>query len=248
MAAPTVVFITGVRQGIGRSLLETYLQRPNHLVIGTVRNPDATATLQALPTASGTKLLVVSVENTNADDQAKALATVKAAGVDHIDVFIANAGGTPPVKPLDIVPPEDLAAAYAINTSSTILFFQTFKPLLQAAKQPKWVTISTFGASFGIMEQIGSYASPAYGASKAALNWLTQAIHYTQEWLVTLCVHPGHVQTIPGNMIARYIGMEKAPNTVEECTTNLVSLIDKATRESHSAKFIDNISGNELPW
>ncbi|KAL4871111.1 hypothetical protein BDV12DRAFT_164807 [Aspergillus spectabilis] len=248
MASTTVVFITGARQGIGRSLLQVYLNRPNHLVIGAVRNPDATTELQALPTAAGTKLLLVAIENSNREHPAKALETIKVAGVTHIDIFIANAGTIPPFRSVDDVTPEDLLSAYEINATSALLLFQTFKPLLQAARQPKWVSTSTFGSSFALMGKIGGHATPAYGASKAALNWLTEAIHYSQEWLVVLCIHPGHVQTGPGNLFAHSIGLEQAPNTVEESSGNLVALIDRATRESHSGKFIDVISGDELPW
>ncbi|KAL4957409.1 NAD(P)-binding protein [Aspergillus filifer] len=248
MAAATVVFITGVRQGIGRSLLETYLSRPSHIVIGTVRNPDAIPDLQAIPTAEGSKLLLVSIENTNPADQARALATVKAAGIDHIDIFIANAGGSPPLKPLDVVPPEDLETAFATNASSNLLFFQTFKPLLQAAEQPKWVSLSTFGASIGLMGQLGTHAAPAYGPSKAALNWITQCVPHRLTLSLPCLVSGDHVQTGPGNMIARYVGMEQAPSTIEECVTKLTALIDKATREEHSGKFLDNLNGGELPW
>ncbi|KAL4984523.1 NAD(P)-binding protein [Aspergillus falconensis] len=244
----TIVFITGVRQGIGRHLLQTYLTRPNHTVIGTVRNPDTISELQSLPAATGSKPLIVSIENTSATDQTKALTLIKDNGIEHIDIFIANAGSIPPPKNLDSVMPEDLASAFAINASSAVLFFQTFKALLKKSSSPKWVSVSTFGGSVGFMPTINSFEAPAYGASKAALNWLTEAIHHSQEWMVVLCVHPGHVQTGPGNMFAKGIGMEKAPNTVEECTSNLMSLIDKATREEHGGKFIDNMSGGVLPW
>ncbi|RDW63130.1 uncharacterized protein DSM5745_10241 [Aspergillus mulundensis] len=173
MAAPTVVFISGVRQGIGRSLLERYLLLPNHIVIGTVRNPDTNSNLQALPTATGSRSLLVSIENANPDDYATALATITSEGINHIDVLIANARGSPPLKSIDDVPPEHLASAYAVNTSSALLYFQTFKPLLQAAAQPKWVSVSTAASSLALMGEIGTYVAPAYGASKAALNWLT---------------------------------------------------------------------------
>lgn len=38
--APIIVLITGANRGIGKGLLEKYLARPNHTVIGTVRDPD----------------------------------------------------------------------------------------------------------------------------------------------------------------------------------------------------------------
>ncbi|KAI1635565.1 hypothetical protein F4809DRAFT_613159 [Biscogniauxia mediterranea] len=60
--------------------------------------------------------------------------------------------------------------------------------------------------------------APAYGTSKAGLNWITLAINCANEWLTTLLLlHPGLVQTGPGNWVARQIGMEKAaPVTIEQ--------------------------------
>ncbi|KAI9374703.1 NAD(P)-binding protein [Aspergillus egyptiacus] len=247
MTSQTVVFITGVRQGIGHGLLQAYLARPNHTVIGSVRNPDTNPALQALPTAPGTSLMLVSIDNSSTEDPATALRDLRAAGVDHIDLFIANAGGSPPVAPLDSVSTADLISAFQVNAASAVLFFQTFQPLLHAAKQPKWVAISSEAASVAQMEALRTHFLPAYGASKAALNWFVQAMHCTQPWLIAVAVQPGHTQTVPGNWAAQLLGLEQAPVTLAESVSGVMRLVDNATRETVSGKFIDVISGNEIP-
>jgi NAD(P)-dependent dehydrogenase (short-subunit alcohol dehydrogenase family) len=63
---PTVVLITGANRGIGKGLLELYLLKPNHLVIAANRDPEhpTSKALAELPTADGTRLLVVKIDAT----------------------------------------------------------------------------------------------------------------------------------------------------------------------------------------
>lgn len=67
-----------------------------------------------------------------------------------------------------------------------------------------------------------------------------------------------------GNMGAQMMGMELAPNTLEESTIKTIALVsavsldtdswltrhkaDNATREKTSGKFFDIINNAELPW
>lgn len=153
-----------------------YLNRPNHTVIGSIRD-DTTpevAELKSSPTANGSKLLLVHIDSSSLDDPKKALAKIEQAGIDHIDVVIANAGGYPTPVPIDSVERKDLMSCFEVNAAAPLLLFQTFKPLLQKASSPKWIVISTSAGSINYIGVIGAHILPAYGASKAALNWLTQ--------------------------------------------------------------------------
>lgn len=145
-------------------------------MIGSIRD-DTTAEvaeLKSFPTANGTKLLLVHIDSGSLDDPKKALTKIQQAGIDHIDVVIANAGGYPTPVALDSVERRDLMICFEVNAAAPLLLFQTFKPLLQKAREPKWIAISTTAGSVGYIGVIGSHILPAYGASKAALNWLTQ--------------------------------------------------------------------------
>jgi len=82
------------------------------------------------------------------------------------------------------------------------------------------------------------FPNAAYGGSKNALNYLTKKIHLENLDLVAFPVDPGWVQTDMGNAGAKAFGFEKAEITVEESVSGLVNVIDSATRESTSGKFM----------
>ncbi|KAI1113129.1 NAD(P)-binding protein [Nemania sp. NC0429] len=250
MSDNKVILITGVGRGIGRALLEMYLARPDHTVIGSVRNQASAeqAGLGSVPTAENTKLFIVYIESTSPSDPAKALERVKSSGVDHIDVVIANAGGFPPATPLATVSRQELIGCFEINAAAPVLLFQTFRELLRRARSPQWISISTSAGSIGSIGVIGSHFLAAYGASKAALNWLTQTIHFTEDWLTVVSLQPGLVQTAQGDWVAKHVGLERAPTTTEESASAIMRVIDNATCEKTSGKFIDAVGEVEVPW
>jgi NAD(P)-dependent dehydrogenase (short-subunit alcohol dehydrogenase family) len=155
------------------------LGRPNHIVIGSVRD-DTTPAVKELKEhtrAEETKLLLVHIESTSPEDPAKAVAAVEAAGIDHVDTIIANAGASPfPVLPIDEVSNADLLWAYQTNAAGPLGLFQAFKPLLQKSKSPKWASITSTGGSISLISPMHSYIAAAYGMSKAAQNWMTQYV------------------------------------------------------------------------
>ncbi|KAI1459955.1 NAD(P)-binding protein [Annulohypoxylon moriforme] len=248
----TVVFISGVSRGIGNGFAKAYLSRPQHTVIGSIRESSSSAPgveeLKAFPAANGSKLLLVTIENTSPTDPQKALEAVKSEGIGHLDLVIANAGGSPlPPTPLDRVSMDEMTTTYQVNAVGPLMLFQACRPLLQKASAPKWVSISTGGGSITLMGKIRSWDGTSYAAAKASLNWLTRAIHFTNEWLVAITFTPGLVQTEPGNWIAKEWGLEKATYTIDESVEGMMKVIDGATREETSGKFF-NLKNEKLPW
>jgi NAD(P)-dependent dehydrogenase (short-subunit alcohol dehydrogenase family) len=55
-------------------------------------------------------------------------------------------------------------------------------PLLKASTCPKFIPISSGTASIGYFAALKTEYL-AYGASKAALNYLTRRIHFENEWV-----------------------------------------------------------------
>jgi NAD(P)-dependent dehydrogenase (short-subunit alcohol dehydrogenase family) len=177
MSEYTIILITGVSRGIGNALLQTYVLRPNHIVIGSVRDKSASITqeLEKLPVATGSRLLLVQIENSSTTDSVDATKSLAAMGIEHLDIVIANAGGSDgrQLTPLDIVSTEDVTALFKINTLGSLVLFQAVKPLLQKSKAPIWAAIGSGAASIGGMETFGTSFVPANGIAKAALNWVT---------------------------------------------------------------------------
>lgn len=163
------------RVGIGRGLAEAYLARPNHTVIGSVRNSQAKGLqeLNNLPTAEGSRLLLVSIESTSAEDIPKAVQEIKAAGFNHVDLVVVNAAICPDPTSLDTVDIEDIQKAFTVNTIGPVLLWKSLKPLLERSKSPKWLSMSTAAASLARLEVHQAFVVPAYGISKAGFNWFT---------------------------------------------------------------------------
>ena len=149
--------------------------KPDHVVIGTVRDlksPKAEE-LKSLPTASGSRLLLVGVENTSFEDPKKAVETIEAAGVDHIDVVVANSGVSIGAAPLEMADPKYFTESFNINVLSGIVLYQAVSSLLKKSLTPKWISVSSRGGSTSAPLPWYSYAA-AYCMSKAAQNWFTQ--------------------------------------------------------------------------
>ncbi|KAM0818262.1 putative NAD(P)-binding protein [Seiridium cardinale] len=246
-----VVFISGVNKGIGKGFAEAYLSRPNHIVIGSIRETAASspgvAELRSFPAAEGSKLQLVTIESTSPTDAANALKEVADSGIDHLDLVVANAGGAPvPTTPFESVEAHEMIREYQVNAVGPLMLFQACRPLLQKAVEPKWISISTGGGSITLMGKIRSWDGAAYAAAKAALNWITRAIHFTNEGFVAIAINPGLVGTDIGKWIAKEWGIPPT-YTIKESVGGMMKVIDEATREESSGKFL-RMNGEEIPW
>ncbi|TVY60282.1 Norsolorinic acid ketoreductase nor1 [Fusarium oxysporum f. sp. cubense] len=117
-------------------------------------------------------------------------------------------------------------------------------PLLQKSSAPQVINVSS---SVGCITYHKVVAS-AYGPSKAALNWLTSALHQRNEALIAFALHPGFVRTEMGESAATEWGFPHAMlECVEQAVKESLEIIDSATRENVSGKFV-SYKGQELPW
>ncbi|KAL4929711.1 uncharacterized protein BDV17DRAFT_260799 [Aspergillus undulatus] len=251
MSDSTIVLITGVARGIGKALVEAYLSRPNHTVIGTVRDTTSPSleTLNNHQPAPGSRLLLFTLESTNAEDYPKLTASITAAGITHLDIVIPNAGLAYPGGSPATVAIKDVMNVFDVNAIGTLRLFQATRGLLEASQgSPKWASMSSGAGSIGGCAEYGTSIVTPYALSKAGMNWITVGIHASEKWLVAFSIHPGLVQTEMGNKGAQLMGMEEAPNTVEEAITKTIATIDGATREKTSGKYLNIIDGTELPW
>ena len=114
--------------------------------------------------------------------------------ITSLDVIIANAGISSPkaFSPVASVKIEDVKEHVDVNTIGPLALFQATLPLLEKATHGpgKFVTVSSPIGSIGGMEQ-RPFPMSAYGASKAALNYLTRKIHFEHENLIAFAIDPG---------------------------------------------------------
>ncbi|KAI1410340.1 NAD(P)-binding protein [Hypoxylon sp. FL1857] len=245
-----VVIITGAGRGIGNALAQSYLSRPNTTVIGTIRdyNGPGVVELKASFKGSESKLLLLKVESSSPADAISAVEEMNTAGIDHIDILIANAGVSPPLVPLEIVDVEEVARTFNVNALGPLALYQACYSLLEKSSNAKFVTVSSAAGSISAMERNRAYVAPAYCISKAALNWITLSAHCSNKWLTAFAVSPGLVETDMGNRTAKFLGLEKAPYTKEYSAERIIGLIDNACRENVSGKFLNAIDSKEIPW
>lgn len=80
--------------GLGRALAEAYLSRPSHTVVAGVRdvNSAMAASLKDIPTAQDSSVMLVRLNSTSDTDTHEAVEAMQAAGINHLDIVIANAG------------------------------------------------------------------------------------------------------------------------------------------------------------
>lgn len=226
------------------------------MVIASVRNTESTTLKDIIP-AEGSKLQLVKIEAASATDATEAVEQIKAAGITALDVVIAVAGINPSsafaeVKDMDI---ENLQELFDVNAFGFVRLFKAVHPLLLKASaekegsisSPKLLALSSNAAQIVDMEPTIPVKVGAYGASKAALNYLVRRTHFENPWLTCWTMNPGFVQSETDNAHARIWGMEKAPHAFSDIIPGLVKKVDEATRAETSGNFY-NFDGVPLTF
>lgn len=191
--AQKIVFKANSATGIGKGFVTYYLARPNTTVIAAVRDVsfEQAKQLHTLRRGNGSHLIIVSLEADIAVNTAQTASEIQIKHhIDHLDMVIANAGICSSWGPVLEVGESDMYNHFEVNIMGPLRLFQAMAPLLQKARTPKFVYISTQLAS---IEGIGQTPTltVAYGISKAAGNYLVRKIHAENEHLIALAFDPG---------------------------------------------------------
>jgi len=236
--------ITGANRGIGYGLVSSLVQRPNTTIVAAVRDPTSAAkSLDALAqkTANGTKIIVVKISSTSETDAKAAVVELKQQGITELDVVIANAGIAKYYGPVVSTPVDELREHFEVNTVGSVILFQAVWPLLERSKAPKFIYISSGAGSIG-----GAIPIPvgAYGASKAAGNFLTAKIHQEHPSLTAFALSPGMVMTDMGeyglkSLKSFFPTLEGKAVTSDQSAAGILNRVDAATRENSGGKFKD---------
>lgn len=242
--------ITGANRGIGYEIVSTLTQRPNTTVIAAVRDPSSAAKdfdALAQKAANGSKIIVVKINSTSEVDAKAAVERLKGQGINELDVVIANAGILNHHGGVASIPIKQLREHLEVNAVGPAILFQAVRPLLEQSKAPRFVYISSIIGSIGVG---GNMASPmgAYGASKAAGNYLTVRIHQEHPSLTAFTLHPGVVATDMGKFaIDSTPSFSELEVTVDQSVAGILSCVDVATRENSGGKFKDFLQ-QDWPW
>ncbi|KII91175.1 hypothetical protein PLICRDRAFT_696290 [Plicaturopsis crispa FD-325 SS-3] len=243
----TVYLVSGANRGIGLGLVTVLARRDDVIVFAGARNPATAESLQALVKQYPGKVHIVKLTS---GDKAENEAAVKyiQTTAGHLDVVVANAGVGEYLGPVHETPAQELRDHYEVNVIGTVVLYQAVYPLLKANPSPKFVGISSIGGSITLGPTF-PFGLFAYGSTKASLNWLTRKIHSENENFISFSLHPGGVDTdmYRATIAAVPEGANNPSITPEKSATDILAIVDKATREETGGTFL-NHDGSTFPW
>jgi norsolorinic acid ketoreductase len=239
--------ITGSNRGIGKAILETLIITPHTTVIAAVRDVEkSTEDLNSVQIGEGSKLIIVKIDSLSENDPSYAVAELKSKyKIAKVDVLISNAGILKVMASTLETSAQDVRDHMEVNTIAPLNLIKAFKPLLETSPTPKFFVITAHLGSIADMENL-PFPTFAYGASKAAANYLVRKIHFENPWLTSMAFNPGLVQSDMGNSAAVRLGLERAPVTLKESASSLVKIFGTTCRET-SGTFIQ-FTGEPISW
>ena len=182
-----IILVTGANRGIGKALVEFFIDRGATKIYAGVRNLDS-----ATPLVQKYSERVVPIQIDLADPQSIAAAARIATDVQ---VVVNNAGVFKEGNPLDKDAIAALELQMNVNVYGLMHMAQAFAPVLKA----------NGGGVFAQLNSVASLRSSAnyatYAASKAAAYSITQALRQSlsEQGTIVLSVHPGPIATDMGD-------------------------------------------------
>jgi NAD(P)-dependent dehydrogenase (short-subunit alcohol dehydrogenase family) len=182
--AHRTALITGASQGLGRALAHALAAAGWHLII-TARGADALETVaKELPAA-------VALPGDVGDSWHRAgLAEAVEEAAYGLDLLVNNAStlGAAPLPRLAVYPPAELAQAFATNVLAPVALIQSLLPELRIRR----------GAVLNISSDAAVEAYEGwggYGATKAALDQMSNVLAVEEPDLAVWWVDPGEMRT-----------------------------------------------------
>ncbi|KAI4523669.1 NAD(P)-binding protein [Schizophyllum commune Loenen D] len=250
--SPTVYLVTGANRGIGLAITTQLAARPDAIVFAGARDPDRATDLHALATANPGRVHILNVISADRANNDAAIEVIRRVA-GRLDVVIANAGISDCFVPALKVPTEEMVRHVEVNTNGPLVLFQAAYPLLRQSPSPKFVPVTSAMGSIadGSTYPIYTYA---YGASKAALNWVTRKLHFDFPGLVIFPIDPGGTDTdFVKNAVEKDERMRELMQSFplippETSARGILEQVDAATRETHGGQFVNYAGLEKCNW
>ena len=177
------ILVTGANRGIGKSIVEEFINQGAAKIYAAVRNIES---VESLVTKYGDKVVPIQVDLSN-DETIIAAAKI----AQDVDVVINNGGVGSKTSVLDTNAMETLAFELDVNVYGLIRIARAFGPILKANGGGAFVQLNTIG-SLKTVEGLDTYC-----ASKAASYAITQGLRQSlaKQGTLVVSVHPGPIDT-----------------------------------------------------
>ncbi|KAK7187176.1 short chain dehydrogenase [Paraphaeosphaeria sporulosa] len=200
--------ITGVSRGIGYEFLRQYSSDANNIVVGLVRNKDATnKKLSEDPDLKGrSNIHIIAADVTDyAALQNAVSATAKITG-GSLDYIIANAGLISQFDQYDPIGDlnsgaqpdqitKEMRDLFDVNVIGNVHLFNLFVPLIQKGQAKKVIAITSGYSDVETTRTWDMLLAPLYSTSKAALNMVIAkfSAQFKKDGILFLGLAPGIV-------------------------------------------------------
>ena len=181
------ILVTGANRGIGKVLVETFIERGAAKVYAAVRNLE---TASGLVEKYGDKVVPIQIDLANPES-----ITAAARTASDVQVVVSNAGAFKGTTPLASDAIASLEFEININVYGLIRMVQAFAPVLKANGGGVFAQLNSVVS----MKTFSNFAT--YSASKAASYSITQALRelLSEQGTIVLSVHPGPIATDMGD-------------------------------------------------
>ncbi|KAG7819871.1 hypothetical protein KL909_004620 [Ogataea angusta] len=187
----TVYLVVGASRGIGLAVATKLSENPDNYVIGSYRTANTASKLLELAKKPNVDTVVVDIAHEDCKEQLeKEIAKL----TDGLDVAIINAGVSKSPYPILECSREHFIEHYLTNTVGAVEAYKAAHGFLLKKNTRKVVFTSSIAGSIGTYMPL---PVGAYGASKAALNFVIKRLseENASENFSYVGVHPGLVVT-----------------------------------------------------